>query len=111
MFYGLYNDSSSSKIVETGKHFYYIISARVCEGFILEYMNTNCDRDPTGKIYRMPAGVSKIDLHLLYKSVHHDGLEKSEFYNILNTKFMYLVFSKVSSFQVRKRKVLLTSWL
>ena len=60
-------------------------------------MEAACDRDPTGLIYRMPVGMTKIDLHSFYKIVHPDGIEKSEFYNILEKKFQNLVFSKVSA--------------
>lgn len=74
------------------------VRGKICEGFIQQYMNAACDRDPTGLVYRMPMGISKIDLHALYKVVHKDGLEKSEFYNILDTKFKSLVFSKSQRF-------------
>ena len=68
-------------------------------------MNAGCDRDPTGKIYRIPAGLSRKDLHSLYKTVHKDGLEKSEFYLILQKKFDYLVFSKVIMTKCREKYI------
>lgn len=68
---------------------------RVCEGFIAAYMNAACDRDPTGNIFRMPAGLTKLDLHSLYQTIHKDGIGKSKFYNILDSKYRNLVFCKV----------------
>ena len=62
----------------------------------MDYISTSCDKDPTSKTVWMPAGMTKLELHSLYKSIHNDGLEKSEFYNILQKKFDFLLFSKVS---------------
>lgn len=64
-------------------------------GFIAAYMNAACDRDPTGNILRMPAGLTKLDLHSLYQTIHKDGIGKSKFYNILDSKYRNLVFCKV----------------
>ncbi|XP_065925368.1 uncharacterized protein [Magallana gigas] len=74
------------------------VRGRVCEGFIAAYMNAACDRDPTGNIFRMPAGLTKLDLHSLYQTIHKDGIGKSKFYNILDSKYRNLVFCKNQRF-------------
>ena len=68
---------------------------RICEGFIKAYISAACDRDPTGNIYRMPGGLTKLDLHSLYQTIHKDGIGKSKFYQILDSKFRNLIFCKV----------------
>ncbi|KAL5012708.1 hypothetical protein ScPMuIL_011259 [Solemya velum] len=68
---------------------------RICEGFIKAYIMSACDRDPTGRVYRMPISMTRMDLFNLYQTVHSgDHLESSAFYNILKNQFENVIFSK-----------------
>lgn len=68
---------------------------RICKGFIAAYINAACDRYPTGNIFSRPARLTKLDLHSMYQTIHKDGIGKSKFYNILDSKYRNLVFCKV----------------
>ncbi|KAL5019434.1 hypothetical protein ScPMuIL_003483 [Solemya velum] len=72
---------------------------RICEGFIKAYIMSACDRDPTGRVYRMPISMTRMDLFNLYQTVHSgDHLESSAFYNILKNQFENVIFSKAQRF-------------
>ena len=75
-----------------------IVVGMICYGFLKAYMESSCDRDPSGKQYRMAVSLTRQDLYGLYCTVYgEDQLKSSQFYEILKTKVPELRFNKVCS--------------